>query len=163
MTRSLELIGYWREVGSNTSWLHPRDLIDESWERDNKAKIVRYLKSGIRINEDLGFSHCRFSDGPPDEMMGDAELTDGVWLWPEGLAVYVERYHVKLPAEFVAHMRANDYRMRPESDPHTLANLPVSSSFWESWCNQNRCQSSGFAMGSIWSFLKRALKGPVDA
>jgi hypothetical protein len=32
-----------------------------------------------------------------------AVLTDGAWIWPADLAHYVERYHVRLPGEFVEH------------------------------------------------------------
>jgi len=31
--------------------------------------------------------------------------TDGVWAWPNVLAYYVERYHCRLPDEFVSHVR----------------------------------------------------------
>ncbi len=35
--------------------------------------------------------------------------TDGAWVWPSSLAYYVRQYHVKLPAEFLNHMAANDW------------------------------------------------------
>ncbi len=35
--------------------------------------------------------------------------TDGAWVWPSSLVYYVRRYHVKLPAEFLDHMAANDW------------------------------------------------------
>jgi hypothetical protein len=36
-------------------------------------------------------------------------LTDGVWAWPEDLAHYVSRYHVRLPSAFVEHVRLNQW------------------------------------------------------
>ena len=48
-----------------------------------------------------GMSYCRFGCG----WNGAAERSDGVWVWPDGLAHYVERHHVMLPQAFVAHMR----------------------------------------------------------
>ncbi|MGW4545355.1 hypothetical protein ACWEN4_03135 [Streptomyces violaceorubidus] len=31
-------------------------------------------------------------------------LTDGVWLWRDDLAYYVDRYHLALPGDFVAYV-----------------------------------------------------------
>ena len=36
---------------------------------------------------------------------GDATLADDAYQWPEGLAHYVEAHAVRLPVEFVAHVR----------------------------------------------------------
>jgi hypothetical protein len=49
-------------------------------------------------------------------------LTDGVWYWPLDLAYYVERYHVALPAPFVAHMQACGWR--PPAVPETERATP---------------------------------------
>jgi hypothetical protein len=40
--------------------------------------------------------------------MGDSDLTDGIWIWPEGLVHYVETHGLALPEEFVACARAHD-------------------------------------------------------
>jgi hypothetical protein len=48
---------------------------------------------------------------PPPHLM-----TDGVWLWPADLSYYVRRYHVRLPDEFVAHMRARAFRPPGEGE-----------------------------------------------
>ncbi len=49
----------------------------------------------------MGFSGCRLCG----EVNGSAEFTDGVYLWPEGLAHYVREHSVKLPDEVLAHVR----------------------------------------------------------
>jgi hypothetical protein len=141
--------------------MHPRLFVDSSWEAEDKPKIVKYLRSGVRWNAFMGHSYCRFEGGPPDKEMGSADLTDGVWLWPEGLHVYVERYHVRLPDEFVEHMRRNGFRipaglstpfwhavqrMPPAlrsklQIPEGISNQPVPEhvedmSFWEEWCSR---------------------------
>jgi len=46
--------------------------------------------------------------------MGSKELTDGVFVWPEGLHHYVSRYNVVLPEEFVEHMKLNNFNV-PEN------------------------------------------------
>ena len=43
-------------------------------------------------------------------------------MWPGQLPYYVERYHVRLPAEFVAYMAANDWTP-PDLDDQDLAEL----------------------------------------
>lgn len=50
----------------------------------------------------MGHSRCRFCDAP----VGALEFSDGVFLWPEGLAHYVEEHDVRLPERFVRHLRA---------------------------------------------------------
>ena len=31
--------------------------------------------------------------------------SDGTWIWPQDLAYYVDRHHVRLPEEFIAHIK----------------------------------------------------------
>lgn len=97
-------IGFWEDVDSAFRFPHPRNLVDESWESERRASIVTYLRSGVALSLGMGYSHCRFPDGPPPEEMGNADLTDGKYLWPEGLHVYVSKYHVRLPDWFVSDM-----------------------------------------------------------
>jgi hypothetical protein len=53
----------------------------------------------------MGYSPCRLCDNVTN---GNLDLTDGSYLWPQGLAHYVRDHHVRLPAEFVAHVRLRD-------------------------------------------------------
>lgn len=39
---------------------------------------------------------------------GNLDLTDGIYIWPEGLAHYVFDHHVRLPPEFVEHVQARN-------------------------------------------------------
>jgi hypothetical protein len=36
-------------------------------------------------------------------------FTDGVWEWPAYLSYYVREYHSRLPDEFVANMKENNW------------------------------------------------------
>lgn len=46
----------------------------------------------------------------PGRLIGSPHiLTDGAWCWPSDLAHYVENYHVRLPTEFLAHMREQNW------------------------------------------------------
>lgn len=48
----------------------------------------------------MGYSPCRLC-GDND---GALELSDGVFVWPEGLRHYVVDHGVRLPQEFVSHV-----------------------------------------------------------
>ncbi|MBW2667551.1 MAG: hypothetical protein JRE13_14765 [Deltaproteobacteria bacterium] len=66
--------------------------------------------------------------------MGSADLGDGVWIWPEGLAHYVARHEIRLPNEFVEHARANGFRI-PEVE--LQGDAIEDTSFWSDWCGAN--------------------------
>lgn len=92
-------IGYWRSDVS-PDLPHPRGLVDESWASDGRDLVVAYLRGGLPVLHAVGFSPCRMCDLAAN---GSADLTDGNFLWPEGLAHYVEHHDVRLPAEFERH------------------------------------------------------------
>lgn len=64
--------------------------------------MATYLRAGAVVQSYLGFSWCRFGCGVANNTMGVADLSDGEWVWPEGLAHYVEAHHVRLPDEILA-------------------------------------------------------------
>jgi hypothetical protein len=101
----VRLIGYWcgasdRSPDENECLPDPRDLIDESWNQEREL-VASYLEHGRRPWVFAGHSYCRLCG----MVNGSAEFTDGVYLWPEGLAHYVREHSVKLPDEVLAHVR----------------------------------------------------------
>jgi hypothetical protein len=62
--------------------------------------VAVYLERGTLVNQYRGLSSCRFCD----RYNGSAELSDGTYCWPEGLAHYLWDHEVRLPSEFVAHV-----------------------------------------------------------
>ncbi|MCE5231604.1 hypothetical protein LLG95_18655 [bacterium] len=129
------IIGYWFSSESeNRYYIHPKDLIDHDWHADERDKIVQYLKNGIVFLELLGHSHCRFEDGPPPNEMGCCDLTDGIWMWPEALYIYVEKYHVRLPEEFYEHMKKNNFTLPDENAVDKEYRWSVK--FWIEWGNR---------------------------
>jgi hypothetical protein len=77
--------------------------------------------------------------------MGCRCLTDGIWVWPEGLAHYVDFHDVYLPEEFISTMRQHGWRMPegPKFTRHvinkspdgsmTLTTKDIDHSFWIEW------------------------------
>jgi hypothetical protein len=96
---SVRLIGYWRD-GMDGHWPDPHDLVDEAWDARERDLVAGYLEQGFIPWVAAGLSECRLCG----RANGAAEFTDGVYLWPEGLAHYVRDHSVRLPDEVVAHI-----------------------------------------------------------
>ena len=100
----LRLIGYW------TSYLdedlpNPSNFVVENWSSSERELVINYLKNGtVMPHRMAGLSWCRFNCGIVAN--GSLELTDGHYLWPEGLAHYVEFHNLKLPQEFIENCKS---------------------------------------------------------
>jgi hypothetical protein len=64
--------------------------------------------------------------------MGNKDLTDGVWLWPEGLSHYVINHGIILPEEFIADSFAGAEPRQPHVDE------AIDFSFWVQWSAARR-------------------------
>jgi hypothetical protein len=74
--------------------------------------ILKYLQNGTQVVAVAGLAVDLLSKdgeiiGPPHE------FSDGVWSWTSDVIHYVKRYHVRVPAEFVEHMRNSDWLPKP--------------------------------------------------
>jgi hypothetical protein len=99
------IIGYWHNI-SNPDLPDPAWFIDDKWDRRIRRKVIAYLKNGIMTPHHwMGYSWCRFRCGK--DILGSAELTDGKYVWPEGLSHYVKHHNVRLPQEIVDHFLQN--------------------------------------------------------
>jgi len=128
---ALSLIGYWK-VSLHDAYPFPQE-VELDLASGVRAQTVRYLESGIWVAGYRGHSYCRYGCGAN----GSAELSDGDWIWPSGLAHYVQVHGVGLPSEFIAHA------CRPHAQP--LLEPPRSStrtrwneSLWVTWGKQYR-------------------------
>jgi hypothetical protein len=131
-TRPLTLLGYWATHHGDPSLIHPAVLPPCGRSEEARALLVRHLESGALAFEFLGMAHNRFADGPSD--LGASELTDGVWIWPEGLAWYVANHDVPLPAQFVAHVERTPLRTKAPDPEHDLFDHPIDGEPWVRWC-----------------------------
>ncbi len=145
---TLRGIGYW--VDLEEPWLQrfaasfvrplpdPRRLVQPGWERERRASIVSYLRSGHELHHFMGYSYCRFDCGVDESEMGDKDLTDGVWVWPEGLPHYLEAHDVCVPDEFVAHAAATGFRPPSNVGLASLALREIDTTLWTSWAQKQR-------------------------
>lgn len=94
-TRILRLIGYWDGPAEPDGWPDVCRFV-AAVDPTVQRTVADYLRSGTVLAVAAGFSACRLCGAAN----GSAELTDGVhFIWPEGLAHYVEDHGVRLPDE----------------------------------------------------------------
>ena len=92
-------IGYWDGPLTNPGWPAVEDFVDRNWDTEERELIADYLQTGMVARRCMGYSLCRFCGC----RNGSLELTDGHFVWPEGLAHYVLEHQVRLPKPFVSH------------------------------------------------------------
>ncbi|WP_251043454.1 hypothetical protein [Arthrobacter sp. ISL-48] len=95
----LILIGYWDGPQTDRSWPSPEQFVDASWDTEERDFVAYYLQMGLIARSYMGFSRCRFCG----KENGNLELSDGHFVWPDGLAHYVVEHAVRLPDRFVRH------------------------------------------------------------
>jgi hypothetical protein len=148
MSEDLRLIGYWYEAGSHEDLCNPVDVVGYL-APEVRSHLAAYLDGGERCNGTLGYSYCRFFCGIPDDAMGDAERTDGTWIWPSGLAHYVRAHGILLPEEFIEHALARapgqPARMNFQQDAAAVVmawfkskTVRGSLDYWRNWCASHR-------------------------
>lgn len=106
---TLKRLGFYDEFA-----LHPpggagsiRDAVRSAGDPD-AAQIRAYLQSGSFVTA--------FADDEIDVIDrktvipdGASDMTDGTWVWGTDLPYYYQRYNLALPADFLAHVRSNNY------------------------------------------------------
>jgi len=100
----LILIGYWPSE-EEPDYPDPAWFVEPSWDMSTRKQVINFLKSGYKFCQYAGSSWCRFRCGKSGWELGDGELTDGVYYWPEGFVHYVEDHYVKPPEDFLGHVR----------------------------------------------------------
>ncbi|MBK9073224.1 MAG: hypothetical protein IPL79_19825 [Myxococcales bacterium] len=101
----LQAIGYWYDERAPSAYPRPQLLVGKWAARDRRA-VLAYLRAGAVFETYRAHSHCRFNCGTPMRDMGRRDLADARYVWPEGLAHYVEAHGVLLPPTFVRHVLA---------------------------------------------------------
>ena len=90
--RSMELIraGYWKS-DTDERWPDPRSMVDPKLPEAERDEVVSYLRRGFVVRLWMGYSPCRICGANN----GDLDVTDGVYIWPDGLAHYVDAHNVR--------------------------------------------------------------------
>lgn len=110
-TRGLTPVGFWW-TGTMSKLPHPRDLIDRSWNPRERDVVLAYVRDGqFRGQAYMGGAWCRLGCAG---MFGSADMSDGVYVWPEGLEHYIGRHGVRPPGDFVQHVLQVVRRPQPQ-------------------------------------------------
>jgi hypothetical protein len=103
-------VGYWRSP-EEPGLPDPGDFVDASWDAAEQRKVIEYLDQAYQVPMfAFGPSWCRMGCAGVPNDIGTQDLTDGVWLFPEGLVHYVRHHAVRPPEAFLQHLRGRDFR-----------------------------------------------------
>jgi hypothetical protein len=106
--KKLNKVGFFQELShGDDDGPKLRELVQQH-ENDYEHDVIAYLLCGKEFITCLGFTSDVLN---PDSgfKISPNITTDGVWAWPLDLAYYVKEYHVKLPDEFLSHMKRNQW------------------------------------------------------
>jgi hypothetical protein len=94
-----------RDADGNWTFAPDRPRVTDPAER---ARIAGFLRSGTMIVRISGLDVDRV-----DPSLGDAvplsTMTDGEWIWGDGLRYYVETHGIAPEPEFLEHMAAYEF------------------------------------------------------
>lgn len=106
--RPLREVGFWAPLHPDTGTVFdstrerpdPTAMVDSSgmWEMlegtPSMDDVLAFVRGGMVESFELAAAPCRFRGcRAPAAVRGCATLTDGVIVWPEGLAHYIEDHH----------------------------------------------------------------------
>lgn len=109
-TPPLVEVGFWCRAGGDAPTddrPDPRALVDPAWlPSPQGAAVAAYVdRAGYVESYEHGYSTCRFAGcTAPRRELGCASLTDGTYVWPEGLSHYLRAHAVVPPPAFVGHV-----------------------------------------------------------
>ena len=104
----LRPVGYWRS-DMQPELPHPAAHVDAGWAGEERQATLDYLRRGAVCRRWHGYATCRLCSQSGREL-GDADITDGSWIWPEGLPHYLEQHAVRPPEPFLCHLRERGFR-----------------------------------------------------
>jgi len=134
---SLNLLGYWK-ARLDDDYPCPQEL-EAELPQGFRAQVLSYLEEppgAFELPEkQWGVSWCRYGC---EQANGSGELSDGVWVWPEGLAHYVRHHNLGLlPDEFLCrvarHVADPTREIARAVDPGL-----IDETAWISWGRKHR-------------------------
>jgi hypothetical protein len=91
---------WWSDDEGNARFPRAQDAVDLAWDQRERELILGHLQRGRIAGQCRGISDCRIC-GLPN---GSADMTDGVFVWPEGFTHYINAHGVRPPEAFVDHV-----------------------------------------------------------
>lgn len=75
----------------------------------DRDRVVEYLRTAPTVLDVLDVL-VDMVDGSESIRSASSLISDGVWIWRVDSVHYLDRYPLEIPEEFLAHVRARDYR-----------------------------------------------------
>ena len=120
----LKPVVHFREFpfGTNTDPSLAEFMNERPWP--DQEQVLQYLRSGHRLAVTMGanlpdwFDHSHKTNPIIAGRVegGATPMGDGVWFWHAGLIYFVEKYNVRLPAEFVRHAAEHGWHVSAPLD-----------------------------------------------
>jgi hypothetical protein len=79
------------------------------------TRLAEYLRSAPVVAATSNHARDELDEHRADIGCMDIH-TDGVWLWPEDLAYYIERYKIALPVGFLESLEARNFALPSITD-----------------------------------------------
>ncbi len=106
----LKRVGYFREMRHGDPTGASLHNARQAQASADEAQLVNYLDAGNILVATAGPSIDVLDPDQP-KIASAHVMTDGVYSWPGDLGYYVNKYHVRLPDEFLAHMASNNWNV----------------------------------------------------
>jgi hypothetical protein len=104
-------VGFYRETTRDEEEAQGRPNIRDAISdapQEHEKEVVFYLQNSICVSA-LGCFLEDVLDPTSRSAIYGHIYTDGVFVWPLYAAYYVERYHLRLPSEFIQHMASRNW------------------------------------------------------
>lgn len=116
---ALRPVGFFEELGLAGHYAGKIRDVARKRAAPNERDVVSYLRGGYVLLD--------ATESATDVIAGETRITgssslisDGTWVWRLDLPYYVERYHLSLPGDFMAHLTSLNFVM-PEIPESYLA------------------------------------------
>lgn len=103
----------WQEEEPDEGGASLRDLARREPHPD-KSRILSYLERGRPEDAEARRFRDLLAPDKPDIGLV-VRYEDGAWSWTNEVRYYVEHHNLDLPAEFIAHLRSNLFRVPPRA------------------------------------------------
>lgn len=112
----MEMIGFYREMEPENQDIFHESIRDKVRNQASypKPEIKKYLESGYPIL-DVTEMTLDVIEGSFRVPGGSSLLSDGRFVWRVDLPVYVGRYNIELPREFISFVIENKFSVPPAS------------------------------------------------
>ncbi len=105
-------VGFYRELTDDPDEQQSLPSITEAIvesPQEHEGRVAAYLRNGVCLGARGGFVSDVFDPSSRTPLVPHL-YTDGIYLWRLDIAHYVEKYHLRLPEDFIRHMASMNWQ-----------------------------------------------------